>query len=435
MKTVSNFIPTERYEFSDSVRAFLPKFAVIPMKRTGDTNFTCIVRENDTVTEGQIVGFSMKEGSTHKSYVHASVAGRIVAIEKCMLPDGTEGEGLRIRVEGAFSYLGKELRPSEWQWNSSEQLLTTIEEKGIVNTFGKPTDLAMQISECKISRGRFIVVRLYDDDPSHVTDSFIAKNHTAEVIEGLHILSLALKTQGIVLLTQKKSQLEIKADEFGTIPVFTMEVDNRKYPSGLVQNIVAMVKNAPKEAGQEIFNDISEFGLFVDPETLFTLYEGVVFGKPVLESFVHVSGNSIRGSAMLKVRVGTPIKSIVEQCGGFVIPPAKIIVNGMIMGAEVRSLEAAITKSVKSVVFVPAKNLSDAHSSPCIRCGKCRIVCPENIYPDLMYRHSIGGKQVGSDMLASAMLCSGCGLCNSICPSRLPLSQTIEQLRNKNDNK
>lgn len=433
MKTVSNLVSAERYDFPDSVRSFLPKFAVIPLRKAGDENFTCIVHENDMVTEGQIVGFSLKEGSTHKTYVHASVAGRIVSIGKCMLPDGTEGEGLKIRMEGAFSYLGKELRPVEWQWNSPELLLSTIEEKGIVNTFGKPKDLALQISECKISRGRFIVVRLYDDDPSHVTDSFVAKNHTEQVIEGIHILSLVLKTQGIVLLMQKKSALEIKDDEFGNIPVFKMEVDNRKYPSGLVQNIVEMVKNAPKEAGQEIFNDISEFGLFVDPETLFTLYEGVVLGKPVLESFVHVSGNSIRGAAMLKVRVGTSIRSIVEQCGGFVVPPAKIIVNGIIMGAEVKSLETSITKSVKSVSFVPARNLSDDKSSPCIRCGKCRTLCPEGIYPDLMYRHSIGGKQVGSDMLASAMLCSGCGLCNSVCPSRLPLSQTIEQLRNKNE--
>ncbi len=435
MKTVSNLVPVERYEFPDSVRAFLPKFAVIPMKKDPDSDFTCIVHENDFVTEGQIVGFSMREGSIHKSYVHSPVAGRIVAFEKCMLPDGSDCDGLRIRMEGAFSYLGKELRPTEWQWNSPEQLLNTIEEKGIVNTFGKPLDLAMQISQCKVSRGRFIVVRLYDDDPSHMTDSFVAKRHTAQVIEGIHILSHALKTQGIVLLKQKKSQLEIKDDEFGSIPVFSMEVDNKKYPSGLVQNIVAMVKNAPKESGQEIFNDISEFGLFVDPETLFSLYEGIVLGKPALESFVHVSGNSIRSSAMLKVRVGTSIRSIVNQCGGFIIPPAKIIVNGIIMGSEVKSLDTSITKTVKSIAFVPSRNLSDDHSSPCVRCGKCRIVCPEGIYPDLMYRHSIGGKQVGSDMLRTFMLCSGCGLCNSICPSRLPLSQTIELLRNKNEDK
>ena len=271
---------------------------------------------------------------------------------------------------------------------------------------------------------------MYDDDPSYETDSFVAGKCTREVLDGVHIVSHALRAKGIVFAMPKKSSIEIPDDEFGTMPVLKIFVDDTRYPSGHVQSIVHAVKLAAKTPEQTMFDAISEFGLFVDPETLYSAYEAVVFGKPVVESFVHATGNCLRSSALFRVRLGTTVRSLMEQCGGCDRPLGKVIVNGIVMGDCVESLDTIITKDVKSVAFVPSRELSDQNRNPCVRCGKCRSICPEGIFPDLIYRHCNGGKKIGREMLSTSALCSGCCLCNSVCPSRLPLCQTIENLRN-----
>lgn len=430
MKTVSNITRDKKYNFTNSVRAFLPRHALVPLNKEGEDNFTCIVNPGDSVTEGQIVGFYMDDESGKKIYVHASLPGKIESFEQCGFPDGKKGSALKIRVEGSFSFLGKLVQANEWQWNNAEQILAAISEKGVRNTFGKPEDLAVQISNCKVQKGRFLVIRMFDDDPSYETDTFVAKKHTKEILEGAHIVSHALKAKGIVFALPQKSPVEISADEFGTLPVFKIAMDDTRYPTGFVQNIVHAVKKAQKTQEQELFDSISQFGLFIDPETLYSVYEAVVLGKPVVESFVHVTGNCLRSSALLRVRIGTTVRSLMEQCGGCDRALGKIIVNGVVTGDCVESLDTIITKDVKSVSFVPKSELSDQERNPCIRCGKCRSICPEGIFPDLIYRHCNGGKKIGHEMLSTTALCSGCCLCNSVCPSRLPLCQTIDNLRN-----
>ncbi|MBP5751347.1 MAG: SLBB domain-containing protein, partial [Treponema sp.] len=335
---------------------------------------------------------------------------------------------------GAFSYLGKNIHQMEWQWYSRNELLDLIADKGVINTFDSSAPLYQQIANPDVEKSRYIVVRMFDDDPSHKTDSFVAQAFTKEVVEGSRILAKAIDAKGVVFVLSKKMNVQIEAE--GPLPVLIVKTDGKKYPSGFKQNLVHIIRKAAKTSEQESFNSVNRFSLFVDPETLYSVYEAVVFGKPVLETFVHVEGSCLQTAAMLQVRIGTTIKSLVNQCGGFKTKPSKIIINGMITGCSVETLETAITRGVKSVAFVPAKELNDHRQNLCVRCGKCRLICPEEIYPDLMYRHCNGGKKVGKDMIATSILCSGCGLCNSICPSRLPLCQTIEQLRkNEYENK
>lgn len=430
MKTVSNIAGGKKGEFSNSVRAFLPRHVLVPLKKDCEENFTCIVNLNDTVAEGQIIGFFMNDDGNSKIYMHSSVPGKVESFEKCIYPDGSSGTAVKILVGGAFSFLGKEIKPNEWQWSSPAQILDIISEKGIANTFGDGEDLGTQIFNCKVQKGRFLVVRMFDDDPSYETDSFVSSHYTKEILEGVHIVSHALRAQGIVFMMPKKSKIDIPEDEFSSMPVFKVSVDDTKYPSGFVQNFVYAVKNAPKKPEEELFNSISQFGLFIDPETLYAVYEAVILGKPVVETFVNVSGNCLRSSALFKVRIGTTIRSLMEQCGGCDKTPGKVVINGLVTGDSVDSMDTIITKNVKSVTFVHSRELNDNKRNACIRCGKCRNICPENIFPDLIYRHCNRGKKIGKEMLATAGLCSGCALCNSACPSRLPLCQTIENLRN-----
>jgi len=112
MKTVSNLVQNKKEKFEISERSFLSPCAIVPFKHARNLSYTCIVKEYDRVTEGQIIGLTMDENTNEKSYIHSPVPGMVQSIEECFLPDGTKGACAKIRVEGAFSYLGKNLPPS-----------------------------------------------------------------------------------------------------------------------------------------------------------------------------------------------------------------------------------------------------------------------------------------------------------------------------------
>jgi electron transport complex protein RnfC len=129
------------------------------------------------------------------------------------------------------------------------------------------------------------------------------------------------------------------------------------------------------------------------------------------------------------VRLGTSIRSVIAEFGGFIKDGGKIIVNGILMGHNVTDLDTPITKEVKSVSIIPPKDVMNPASSECIRCGMCRTVCPMGMSPDILYGHYAFNREISQNHLNTLRNCSDCVLCNAVCPARLPLCQSIKLLR------
>ena len=141
----------------------------------------------------------------------------------------------------------------------------------------------------------------------------------------------------------------------------------------------------------------------------------------------------------MTLKTGTLLRDVVAQAGGFKRQPGKIIINGKITGNSVSALDIPVSKEIKSVAFVPFSQLPDQKKQHCIRCGNCLKICPMNLSPEALYRcfTNMDFKDENLKLIEkTAALCTECSLCNSVCPSRLPLSQTIALLKKeKNDEK
>lgn len=424
MRTVNNFVLPGHQMFQDSVRAFLPRKVVVPFRQSDGTEYSCGLQPGDIVREGQIIASpkNFQDGAN----IHSSVPGKIISIFRCTLPDGTLGSAAEICTDGSFSYLGKRLASVDWKFLNADTLLEEFKSKGVVNTFSKKIEsLCAQIARGNLLKDRFVIVRMFDEDPSRFTDSFIAKKFTFEVVQGALICCKAFRAEGIVFVLPKKSGFEIPEESLGDVPFLCVSADTEKYPCGFTQNLLRTIRKSSKNSS---FSNVNSKCLFLDPETAFSAFEAVVKGLPVIERYVHVHGSCLKSVGMFKARVGASIKSLVEQCGGFKIPPSKIVINGMITGMSASTLDIPVTKSIKSLEFVPAVELCVQDEKSCIRCGKCRNVCPEGLSPDLLYKHLVEGYHLPKEICASSALCSHCSVCNSVCPSRLPLSQTIALL-------
>ena len=206
-------------------------------------------------------------------------------------------------------------------------------------------------------------------------------------------------------------------------------IDTSRYPDGFRHDLVKAVRQQNNDSR---FTELGTRDLFADVQAVLAAYEAVVLNKPVITRYVHVTGDCLNAAAIMSVRHGVSFRNIAEQCGGFKRKVDKIVINGMVTGFSETDIDLPLAKDVKSIEFVPVSRISKRYTEPCIRCGNCRYVCPVGIYPDMLYkayffrtRDWVNDEEVNS----MSVLCTDCQLCNTVCPSRLPVSQTVSLLR------
>ncbi|WP_022931373.1 4Fe-4S dicluster domain-containing protein [Treponema bryantii] len=431
MKSNNPVVSSIIKNYNTSQKAFLPKIVNIPLSQESESCYKAIVKPGDMVKEGDVIAQSeFSKGWT--SSLHSSVPGKILSIDPCVSPNGHQEFAVKIKFGGALSYLGKiphEKTPDSY---TQKEIATTLIKNGVINTFKTaiPENLGIQIEQINAIQERHnLVVRLFDEDPYRITDSLMYKFYFAEIVKGARFIAKAINAKGIIFAIDTKSHEKNYFDNPDYKDIYALEMKIQRYPCGTPREIVSAFVRGPLN---KICNfTLTKRDLFTDSSTIYEAYKALALSTPCVDRMVHFSGNCLNASCLLDVKLGTSIRDIVPQIGGFTKEPAHIIINGMLCGYSVKSLDIPITKYVKSVEFLSKKKNTDEQIYTCINCGNCRFACPVKLSPDILYNHTVNFKLLKDTYAASALACIECGLCNTVCPARLPLCQTIKVLKNK----
>jgi electron transport complex protein RnfC len=150
----------------------------------------------------------------------------------------------------------------------------------------------------------------------------------------------------------------------------------------------------------------------------------VAYKKPLIERVVTVAGDIIHQKNLL-VRIGTPIKNLIDYCGGFTNSPDKIIMGGPMMGVAQHSLNTPVIKGTSGIIILKSDKTYLGKTTPCLNCGKCIEICPMNIMPNIIA--SFAQKERFDDAEEfNALDCIECGSCSYICPAKINLIQNIK---------
>lgn len=401
--------------------AILPSRCIVPMSQHSGPPARPQVKAGDTVREGMRIG---KAQGTESAHVHAPVPGTVAEIREIFLAGGRTSEAVVIDLAGEFDRLGKEAVRHEWRRLPVSRLLEDIAERGVVGMggFGIPTS-----HKYRRRRGvtwKTLIVNGAESDPYRSSDHRVMVEYADELLEGIEIAEAILSPEQVIIGVEAN-----KADAISALsrairrrgPAYRVVRMSVRYPQGDERQIVRTLTDSDYDAGLTP----ESIGVMVsNVSTLYAVYEAVVLHKPLIERVVTVGGGALRRSANLKVRIGTPVGRLLEECGGFSENPAKIVCGGPLTGHAVYDPETPVTKGMGCVLALTAREVRNAPTTACIQCGRCVRACPVALEPVRLYKLIDHGKH--AEAAAEGLFeCCECGACSYICPSRIPLVQGL----------
>ncbi len=414
----------QNYEYKRINSAYLPHKAYISLCQDGKTICEPCVKVDEQVKEGQIIAFNVENGVN----IHSSITGIVEAFQDCSMPNGTTSPCIIIALEGKFTYTGKTLEQKKWEYDTSNKVLQGLKQNGVINTYdGKNEYVANQIESFSDTDTTLGVV-LFDADKSSTISKTSLQFYQDSVFEGSTIIAKALRAKSIIFFCDKPDTHYLNQSNVTEIlegnEYYFIQIDSKKFPSASLLKLNTSVEK------EKLPDDITHYKrMDIDTTTALSAYKAVALDLPITETLVEINGSSLHENAVFIAKIGLPIKKLIEECGGSQKNPAKIIVNGLLKGTAIKDLQTPVTKYLKTITLQSRKDLQNETVSHCINCGLCRSVCPMGLKPDVLYVHKKNNIDVSDNTLLSARLCDECGLCNTTCPSRLPLYQTINELK------
>jgi electron transport complex protein RnfC len=400
-------------------KASLPAKVYLPLIQHLGKACNPQVKIGDLVTLGQKI--ASIEAHVYAP-IHASISGKVTAI--CDWPHPVLGRAKAIVIDSdgqdqTSAFVLK--NQPEVDKLTPDDIRGIVLNAGIVGLGGASFPTHIKLNPPKPVTA--LIINGAECEPYLTADARLMIEKAAEVLQGIQLVAKCLGVKEIYIGIEDNKPEAIKAfSKFSQIKVKILKSD---YPQGgekqLIQNILG--KQIPR--GKLPF----DLGVVVqNVATVYAIYEAVYKNKPLIERLVTVTGRCVSNPRNLLVRLGTPIKDLLEFCGPLKEEPAKIIIGGPMMGIAQYTDEVPVIKSSGGLLLMNKEEAKILEEDPCIRCAACVRGCPVGLMPcqiNLASERSFWNltREYG------ASDCIECGICNYVCPANRRLLQTIKRAK------
>jgi len=380
------------------------------------------VKRGDPVSIGQLIG----EPSEHNSLaVHSSVSGEVLSIGLFPHPNGRQI--LAVEIENNFkddkAYIQPYDRP--WQEAAPQELIQKIQQCGIVEMNGEGSPTHLKLSQPSNKTIHTVILNACECEPFIASDTRVLIEKTEDILNGLLILKKITGATSAVIGVDNKLQSVHQAlqswladPRFKDVSVVKLK---NKYPQGAEGPLIyAVTKKAVPRDGSS-----ADAGCMVfSPSTALAVYDAIIDGLPLYQRVISVNGSSIGIPKNYLIRLGTPIRTILDTCNWDMTITKKVISGGPMTGITQSDLDAPIVKTTTGI-FVHDKTSPALQDYPCINCGHCVNVCPQKLVPSRIAKYV---KQIQMKKAAEWNFsdCIECGACSYVCPSRINLVHFIK---------
>ena len=383
-----------------------------------------VVSVGERVLMGQLIAKSDKPVSAP---VHASVSGTVTAIEP--LPHPAGAQVLSIVIENdMLDELSPEVKPYEKDFDKleSEDIMAIARNAGIVGMGGAGFPLSVKLESALKKTVDTIIVNGCECEPYITADNRLMIERPEHIVNGLKMVMMCLDVHKVYVAIEDNKPEAIanmrdalaKGEGNEEIHIIRLRT---KYPQGGEKQLVKAVLGKSVPSGKLPL----DVGAFVaNTASLSALYTAYSTGMPLIERVLTVSGSVVSTPKNLLVRIGTRIGDVIDECGGFVKDPNKVVLGGPMMGTAQYTLDVPVIKATNAILCFGEEEEKTLAEPCCIHCGKCVGACPMKLMPIYIAFHARKDEFDECKRLG-AMDCMECGCCSYICPGRLHLTQEI----------
>jgi len=233
---------------------------------------------------------------------------------------------------------------------------------------------------------------------------------------------LGLTTATIAVEANKPDAIKLLREKVP--PEIKVEPLKVKYPQGAEKQLINALTGREVPAGG-LPMDVG--AVVQNAGTCVAIYDACAKGLPLIERITSVTGRGIRQPKNIRVRVGTPVKDVIDFCGGL-NDAAKIIFGGPMMGIAQFSDDISIMKGTSGVLVLTEKDTNISNYGACISCGRCVEACPMCLVPSTLSK--LGEKSMWETAMNNDLMdCFECGSCTYVCPASRPIVHFIKHLK------
>ncbi len=308
-----------------------------------------------------------------------------------------------------------------------------LQEKGVVGLGGGGFPSFLKLRE----NLHTFIINGAECEPLLKSDFFYIKNNLPKIISTAKLFRKHLKIKRIVFAIKKKNLKIIDSELLGKnkIEIFPLK---DSYPVGDERIIIKLLDN--KLIPHEKYP--GDYGYIVhNVETCGAIFDAVEGDIPLTKRYITICGE-VKNSFVAEVKIGTPIKKLIETAGGYTCEDPVILESGVMMG-KIVSEDDFIKKQTSALIVLPMDNravlerLRDiSHTvkksfESCCSCEMCTMLCSrKNIGYYLRPDRILKGNLKFYD--TSIFNCSGCGICSLYaCPFDLSPRKIIDFLKKK----
>lgn len=404
----------------------LPKQAIFPLSQHIGAPTKPVVKKGDKVKVGTLIA---EAGGFVSAPIYSSVSGTVFKVDTAIDATGYRVPAIIINVEG-----------DEWEETidrsekletldahpelTPEEIVERIKVAGVTGMGGAGFPTFIKLCPPPTAKAECVIINAVECEPYITSDYRLMMEHADEILVGLDLLMKAAKVEKgyIGIETNKPQAIELLTQKTANNPRIEVVPLKQRYPQGgekqLVDAVIRRQVPAPPAIPVNVGAIVQNVG------TAFAVYQAVMKRKPLFERYTTVTGKRLANPGNFLVRMGTPMKDLIEACGGMPEGNNKLLAGGPMMGKALTTVDVPVCKGTNSVTIISEDEAVRKPAQPCIRCAKCVSVCPMGLEPFLLATASAmhNWERVEAEDITS---CIECGSCQFTCPSHRPILDNV----------